>query len=101
MEILFRSYCAEEVALSVNVCTAACAHENFWPADLHLNSNILCAEFLIFQAFLLEKLLSKSINYYFCCTTFLQNSCPPSGLIIKTEWRDRNKKVIAHQNKAV
>ena len=85
MEILFRFHCTEEVLLSVNVCTATCAHENFWPADLHLNSNILCADFLIFQAFLLEKLLPKSINYYFCCATLLQYSCPPFGLIIKTE----------------
>jgi len=92
MEILFRFYCAEEVPLSVNVCTATCKHENFWPADLHLNSNILFAEFLIFQAFLLEKLLLKSINYYFSCA--LQNSCPPSGLVIKTEWKNRNKIVI-------
>jgi hypothetical protein len=100
MEILFRIYCVEEVPLSVYVCTATCAHENCWSADLHLNSNILCAEFLIFQAFLLEKLLSKSINYYFCCATFLHNSCPPSRFIIKTEWRDRNKKVIPDQKKA-
>ena len=96
---MFRFYCAEEVSLSVDVCTTTCALENFWPADLHLNSNILCAEFLIFQAFLPEK-NTFEVNYYFCCATFLQNSCPPSGLIIKTEWRNRNKNVIPDQKKA-
>ena len=53
MEILFRLYFTEEVHLWVSAYIETCAHENFWPSDLHLNSNILCSEFLIFQAFLL------------------------------------------------